>query len=173
MSDDGRQGWTFWRAFTLVLFCGIVAFWVWAFSPLAPVGHPDRLDDDAFAEAAEPICAAAVAEVTATVPLAIEASDVFVRAEHIETATDIFAEMHAELVAMAPPAGTHDGDLIRRWLDDWGIFLGDRYAQAERNRNGVDESFVVTAVDGHQVTSAIDIFADINEMESCISPSDV
>lgn len=158
---------------TAVLFAGIVAFWMWAFSPLAPSGHPDKLDDESFALAAEPICAAAVAEVTATVPLAIEAPDLATRAEHIQIATDIFAEMHAELIEIAPPASTRDGEIVRRWLDDWAVFLGDRYAQAERNRNGIDESFVVTARDGHQITSPIDIFADINQMESCMSPEDV
>jgi len=172
-ADQGRAGWTVGRVVTFVLFLCIVGFWVWAFSPLAPSGHPDRLDAETFAQASEPLCAAALADVTATVPLATDAPDIFTRADDIRTATDIYLDMVDDLTAIAPAAGTRDGDLVRAWLTDWRTFLDDRYAQADRFANGIDEAFVVTVRGGRQVTSAIDVFADVNDMPSCVAALDV
>ena len=48
--------WTFWRVVSLLLLLSIVAFWVWALSPLAPQGHPDKQDQQTFSDVAKPLC---------------------------------------------------------------------------------------------------------------------
>ena len=169
----GRWGWTPGRIVSAVLLLGVIAFWVWAFSPLAPRGHPDELDDPAFAEAAEIRCAAAVDQVATEVPAANEATSTDNRADQIDASTAIFEEMLVDLAALAPAAGTSDREIVDRWLADWQIYIGDRYRYAERFRDGIDDRFEVTAVDEGQVTDPIDAFALANRMPSCASPQDV
>ena len=40
----------------IVLLLTIALFWIWALSPLAPSGHPDKLDDSSFAAEAKILC---------------------------------------------------------------------------------------------------------------------
>lgn len=170
--DGGSWGWSPGRIASIVALIAMIGFWVWAFSPLAPRGHPDELDSRTFPEFAEPRCVAALEEIDQVEP-AKEASDLLDRAAQIETATDVLVLMVADLEASAPQVGTHDGDLVDRWLSDWRIYLEDRYRYAANFRDGIDQAFQVTAIDGDQVTSPLDLFAEVNGMGSCVSPSDV
>lgn len=170
--DEGTWGWTPGRIAATIALVGIIGFWVWAFSPLAPRGHPDELDDPAFSTYAEGRCATAVERVEEVDP-AGEAAGLLERADQIETATDILVGLVDDLEANAPATGTRDGDLVARWLLDWRTYIDDRYRYAANFRDGIDQAFQVTAIDGDQVTSALDIFADVNGMASCASPPDV
>ena len=171
--EQGRWGWTTGRIVSAVLLLCVIAFWIWAFSPLAPRGHPDELDDPAFAEDAEVRCAAAVDQVATEVPAASEATSTDDRADQIDASTAIFEEMLVDLTAIAPPAGTRDREIVDQWLADWQTYIGDRYRYADRFREGIDDRFEVTAVDEGQVTDPIDAFALANRMPSCASPQDV
>ncbi|HMQ26740.1 MAG TPA: hypothetical protein PKA98_12190, partial [Acidimicrobiales bacterium] len=55
----GRRGWTVGRVAAVVVVLGLTLMWIYAFSGVAAKDPPDQLDDPAFAEAAEPVCAAA------------------------------------------------------------------------------------------------------------------
>ena len=46
----------------IVLLLTIALFWIWALSPLAPSGHPDKLDDSSFATEAKILCGLAEEE---------------------------------------------------------------------------------------------------------------
>lgn len=170
--DAGRSGWTPGRVLAVVGVAAMAAFWVWAFSPWAPRGNPDELDDPAFARAAEQRCAAVLDEL-ARLPGAPEAVDALDRARQIDESTVILAELVDDLMAIAPDPAGRDGDLVRRWLADWVVYIGDRYAYADDFRNGIDAPFAVTAVRGEQVTEPIDAFAVVNAMPSCATPADV
>ncbi len=173
--DEGRWGWSPGRIATVCGLVLIIAFWVWAFSPLAPRGHPDKLDDDTFSVYAEGRCSTAVNQVANDVPLASAAATVGERAEQINEATDIFAVMVEDLTERAPEVGSRDGDLVQLWLTDWGIYLDDRYAYAEDFRAGLDAPFTVTVAGAGrgQITDPIDSFAIANLMDACASPQDV
>ncbi|MDE0668895.1 MAG: hypothetical protein OXI48_07710 [bacterium] len=150
----------------------MAGFWIWAFSPLAPSGHPDALYDVAFTEDAEDVCAATVAAAD-RLPGAAEATGPEDRARQIHTSTPLFEEMVAELRAEASQVVGTDADLLNAWLADWDTYLGDRRAYAEILAGGSDPPFTVTARDGDAVTSYIDIFAEVNAMPSCATPEDV
>lgn len=169
--DDGRWGWSIGRIVSVALVLAMAVFWIWAFL-WSPRGHPDELDDPAFPELAERRCTRALEEL-ATVPSAREATGLDDRAQQIEATTGMLAAMVADLRGSAPAEGTRDGDLVKRWLSDWDVYIGDRYTYADRFRQGVDTAFEVTAIGGDQVTSALDLFATINRMPSCASPGDV
>lgn len=172
-AELGTWGWTPGRVLASLLVLAMVLWWVWAFSPLAPRGHPDALEDRAFAIRAEVVCAEALDDVADQVDPAFEAADQSERADQIREATDIFTLMVAELAGFAPDPTTRDGSLVDQWLIDWGIYLEDRYAYADDFSAGIDAAFSVTVVGGGQVTDRIDSFANANGMTSCISPTDV
>ncbi len=160
-------------AVAVVALLVMAGFWIWAFSPLAPSGHPDVLNNVVFAHNAQDICAAAVTEV-GRLPGAAEATGPEDRATQLVGSTLLFEEMVAELRVEADDLVVGaDVDLVDAWLADWETYLDDRRAYAGTLAGGSDPPFTVTARDGEGVTSYIDIFAEVNAMPSCATPGDV
>lgn len=150
----------------------MAGFWIWAFSPLAPSGHPDVLYNVVFTHDAEDICHRAVATV-GEMPGAAEATGPEDRATQISAATLVFEDMVSELRARSSEVPGADADLLDAWLADWETYLEDRHAYAAILAGGSDPAFTVTARDGEAVTGYIDIFAEVNSMPSCATPDDV
>ncbi len=171
-TDLGRRGWTTGRILAVLGVAAMAAFWVWAFSPWVPAGHPDELDDPSFAVAAEARCAETLGMLDA-MPGATDAENARQRGLQIDQSTLELALMVDDLEAIAPDPRTRDGDLVRRWLTDWRIYVRDRFDYADAFYAGVDEPFTVSAVRGEQVTAPIDTFATVNGMASCATPQDV
>ncbi|MEE2682710.1 MAG: hypothetical protein VYD77_02120 [Actinomycetota bacterium] len=164
--------WTTGRVISLFLLVGIAAFWIWALSPLAPSGHPDKLDDPEFAINAKVLCGAAI-ENLETIPLAMTAKDPNERAEQIDAGTRIYRNLLSELLLIAPDEGTRDGELVRMWVADYLIYLDDRDVYAEKFRNGIDEAFTVSKKGRRWVTDPVDEFSKANKMRECLVPLDV
>ncbi len=156
----------------IVALAVMAGFWIWAFSPLAPSGHPDVLHNVIFTFDAEGICADTVRSVD-LLPKAAEATGLQDRARQILKSTALFEQMVAELRAEADDVVGSDADLLKDWLGDWDTYLGDRRAYAKLLATGSDPAFSVTARDGDAVTSYIAIFAEVNSMPSCGTPTDV
>ena len=156
----------------LVALLAMAGFWVWAFSPLAPSGHPDVLHNVVYTLDAEDICAETVAAVD-RLPGAAEATGPEDRAKQIRTSTPLFEEMVTELRDEADHVVGSDAELLDAWLLDWETYLDNRRAYAEVLAGGSDPPFTVTAREGEAVTSYIDIFAEVNSMPSCATPGDV
>lgn len=177
---EGRWGWSIGRVLSALCLIAMVVFWVWAFSPLAPTDNPDQIDDPSIAVAFEARCAPAAAAVDA-LPNANTVLDLDiprleqmkVRAGHIDEGTAILRLMHADLLTLAPPLDAPDGPAFDEWLKDWALYLDDRDAQAENFRAGIDGPFEVATKGSDQVTGPIDQFASVNDMLSCITPTDV
>jgi hypothetical protein len=161
----GRR-WTPTRVVLTLVVVAMVSMWGYVlYLAFGPGRQPpiDRLDDPAFAEAAEARCAEAVVEVDA-LPVASASQS-----------AGVFADMLDDLdgmVALAPV-----GDQRRRateWLADWRTYLGDRQAYAEALRTDPDARLLVSekAGEGRQITGWIDEFAKANRMPSCVSPTD-
>jgi hypothetical protein len=135
----------------------------------------DRLDDPAFAEAGEAVCAEAVAEVD-RLPGAGESADAADRADVVDRADAIYGRMlddlegHTNLV----PAGD-ERERAEAWLADWRLYMGDRAEYAEALRHDPDARLLVSEKpgEGRQVTGWIDEFALANRMPSCATPTDV
>lgn len=155
----------------LVLVASAV-FWVWAFSPWAPRGNPDRLEDRTFPERAEQICSEASERIEA-LPPASDARTPQERAVVVQEANELLSSMIEELRGSA--TGTaEDVELISLWLDDYEVLLSDRERHAARLAAGEDPRFTVTATDeGSPIDERIDGFARVNDMESCLVPLDV
>lgn len=164
----GRAGATV----AIVALMAMAGFWIWAFSPLAPSGHPDVLHNIVFTHDAEDICSRVVAA-AGELPGAAEATGPEDRAMQIRAATLMFDGMVTELRAEADDVVGSDAELVGAWLADWESYLDDRRAYAATLAGGSDPAFTVTARDGDAVTSYIDIFAEVNAMPSCATPEDV
>ena len=165
-SSDGNivyKRWTVWRVVSLLLLLSIIAFWIWALSPLAPQGHPDKLDDPAFAIAAKPLCADAKSSLE-ELPLALTTKTPDERAELIDEGTAIYRDLLEALRLLAPNPNSDDGKNVN-----------DRDQYAEKFRLGKDEAFVVSpSIKGDKwVSRPIDEFAKANDLKECMVPLDV
>lgn len=163
------------RVFKLFAISTLVAsfgIWVYAFSGLADRDPPDLLDDPSWSEAAEPICAAAVADVAA-MPNALDAPDAERRSEQVLATTDRFETMVDDLADLAPGT-SFDRELTAAWLDDWRLLLSDRRRYAEAVVDDPAAFFTVSAVGpGVRLDRRITRFATVNSMPSCATPTDV
>ena len=163
------------RAGTIVailVLAAMAGFWIWAFSPLAPRGHPDALEDETWARDAAATCTGTVDAIYLR-PGAADASGPADRARQITESTSLLEEMVADLRTSAGGLLEPDAILVGAWLTDWDTYLGDRRAYATTLRGGGDPPFTVTARDGKAVTKYMNAFAEANNMPSCFTPGDV
>ena len=178
--DDASGGWR-WTPTRIALagvVVALVSMWVYVlYLAFGPGRQPpiDRLDDPAFAGAAEVRCADAVADVD-ELPVATESATAADRAAVVDEADATFAAMLDDLDGMVTLAPA--GDQRRRateWLADWRTYLGDREAYADALRGDPNARLLVSekAGEGRQITGWIDEFALANRMPSCVTPIDV
>lgn len=172
-TTDRRSRWRPSRVAVVVLVVAMVGMWGYvlylAFGP-GRQPPPDRLDDPAFAEAAQQRCDAALDDVAA-LPSATESATAAERADVVEQANAVFAAMLDDLDDLAP--GGEDGELVREWLADWRIYLADRQAYASAVREDPEAQLLVSAKDREQITEYLDAFAADNRMTACATPLDV
>jgi hypothetical protein len=150
----------------------MVGLWAYLFV-FADPNVPDELDDPAYGEAAQDVCAEARGQIDA-LPPAQAATSPQDRAETVAEANQILLVMLDDLSALAPTEG-HDAALVERWLDDWATYVADRQEYVEALQAGEDAELLVTPQEegGGQVTETIDHFAQINGMVDCQVPLDV
>lgn len=169
-STNGR---TAARAAITVVVLAMLAMWAYVvFLAFGPGRQPpiDRLDDPAFAVAAEARCSEALEDV-ATLPRAVDAESAEQRSDVVASANARFTAMLDDLEAQVPPG--EDGALVRAWLADWRTYLQDRADYVAALLADPDARFLVSAKDREQITEYIDAFAADNHMPACATPLDV
>ncbi len=146
-----------------VLFVG---FWAWALF-FASKTAVNKIEDTAWAERAEEICAPVKAELREIELLADPSLEV--RSELVVQSTDLLAAMLDDIEAVEPddPKGQA---IVPDWIADWRMLVQDRYNYAERLRSGQDVPFTETAVRNVPITERIETFAGDNDMPSCAPP---
>ena len=149
---------------------GLVVMWFYAFF-LAPSGNPDRMRDRTWPSAAELRCAVARDTITA-LPTARHSNSPAERAAVIDEATRVLSELVSDLGSLAG-GSDNDLELVKRWLDDWGVYLTDRKTHANRLRAEGDVQPLLTALpDGSSMLERMNGFARVNSMDSCLDPGD-
>lgn len=173
-----RRGSPIGRVVVVAVVVGLVAMWGYVvYLAFGPGREPpvDRLDDPAFARAAEARCAAAVDQVD-QLPLATETPTPRARAGVLDQANGTFATMLDDLegmVELAPAGGQRER--VWLWLDDWRTYLDNRLEYADRLRNDHRDARLEIsekAGTGRHITGWIDEFALANRMPSCATPTD-
>jgi hypothetical protein len=174
--DSGHR-WSPGRLAVVAVVVALVSMWGYVlFLAFGPGRQPpvDRLDDPAFARAAEERCAAAVDQVH-ELPVASASHTAEERAEVLDRADAVYRSMLDDLDDMVDLVP--EGDQRRRaeeWLADWRVYLGDREAYADALRADPDARLLVSSKpgEGRQITGWIDEFAKANRAPSCVSPVD-
>lgn len=173
-TDQTGAGWSRGAKLQLLLLLGILAMWaaIYGYTLFSgPHERPGRMDDRAFATAAEPICAATEAAIERLgLPTAVETP--LERAQLVEAENGLLRTLVADLGALDRPAG-EEGEWVEEWLGDWDTHIQDRQNWADSLREGDDGPFVETARNGEQLSKGIDYFAETNDMPACVTPGDV
>jgi hypothetical protein len=161
-----------WRIPLIMMLTAFAVFWVWALF-FASKEAVNKIDDRAWAERAEGICAAAEEQRLAL------ASDVrfdpddpamlIAHADLVDRATDIVEQMLDDVVAVQP-TDDKGAEIVPLWEADYRTFIENRRAYTARLREGRAEEFTETAVDGIPISDKVETFAGDNEMPSCSPP---
>lgn len=152
-----------------------VAFWGailgWTAFGDHPDRRPDQLTDRRFPQAAEAVCAEALADIEA-LDLDPVADSPEERADTVDVTNERLRQMVAELRTLPRPDG-EEGEWVASWLDDWETHIADRQRWADEQRAGIDRPFSESDRAGVQVSKVVDNFAEVNDMPSCATTHDV
>lgn len=167
-----RSPWTY---VLIPVVLAFAAFWVWALF-FASKEAVNRIEDTAWAERAEAICAAADVERQALADFReLDGDDAAMlreRAAIVDEATDIVERMLDDVVAVTP-ADEKGQAIVPAWEADYRTYLGDRREYAGALRDGEDVPFSQTPLEGIPITEKLETFAGDNEMPSCAPPRDL
>lgn len=147
-------------------FALFAAFWIWALF-FASKQSVNKIDDRAWSERAEAICAPVKVELRELDQLA--STDLDVRADLVVRSTDMLSRMLDDVMAVMPEDEKGQA-IVPDWERDYRTLLEDRYRYADRLRAGENVAFTETAVRGVPITERIETFAGDNEMPSCAPP---
>ena len=148
--------------------------WVYVLFVYDPGLMIDELADPTFPRAAEKVCAAHVEELDA-LPRAEEALTADDRAATVARSNLVLTSMVAELRPLVPQGPPEVRDGVSEWLDDWSTYIQDRQSYAERLQVDDQARFLETTKgsDTRGITRAINAFAEVNRMDSCVTPGDL
>ena len=178
----------------VTIIVSLLVMWLWIYL-YAPRDNPDRFSSSAYAEAAEPICAAAQARIDALPPgrFADTPQD---RAVGVREGTEITEQLVADLKDLRTLVTDPDDlRILDAWFEDWEEgYLVDRWAHVERgpfesldmgppverleratlDTDDRDLAFIIQErIEGGFYTRRIDGLANVNDMPSCVVPGDI
>ena len=166
---------TFWRVIITIAVAGLAAFWIYALF-FASKEAINKIGDRDWAARAESICATAQAERSELVDeRVVDAEDPAMlaeRADIVDQATEIVETMLNDVVAVAP-SDDKGMAIVPQWEADYRTYLENRRAFTDRLRDGRNEPFTETAVDGIPIGEKLEQFAGDNDMPSCAPPRDL
>jgi hypothetical protein len=167
----GRRTW-FWV--TLVCVAALMGAWAYLLFFYDPGLMIDELADRTFPTQAEKVCAAAMDQLD-ELPPANLASSADERADNVERSNIILLKMVEDLRPLVPATPQKVSDGINEWLDDWGTYLGDRQQYVDGLRIDPETRFLESkkSVTNKGITRAMNGFAEVNEMTSCVTPADL
>ncbi|MDZ7733489.1 MAG: hypothetical protein U5R31_10645 [Acidimicrobiia bacterium] len=166
----GPRRWTSGRIVVGVGVLACVAMWAYVFSPWSRSDPPGTLDDPAFAEAAQPVCAATRDQLDGLTP-ARESENPRERAEVVRRANVLLADMVDELGRWhrptAPtPTASGAGSTTGRSTSTTARTLADTLATGEDAR--LLETHTTATTCRRPWTSS-----RANDMPACVTPDDV
>ncbi len=162
-------------AFVLVpVLLAFAAFWIWALF-FASKSAVNKIDDRAWAERGESICADARSQLDDLADYRrVDADDPAMlaeRAQLVDRATDVLETMLDDVVAVTPTDDKGQA-IVPDWESEYRTYLQNRRDFADRIRSGdygpFTEEFLEVPV-GERVAT----FAGDNEMPSCAPPRDL
>jgi hypothetical protein len=151
----------------IVVLCA--GLWVYVFL-IADPKPTDRLSNEAFAQAARPVCKAAKDQIYADGLFGAKADTPQQRGDISDRADTILRTMVQQLKAVAPTEG-EDARIVAGWLSDWDTYLGDRDAWVAKLKSGDGSAFFEHSHEGGEPASkTMDAFTVANDIEDCKTP---
>lgn len=155
----------------VAVFVAMGVFWVLVFTGAISQKNPDRLSDRGWVARTEKRCSP-VRNGIDNLPNAGNAKTADQRAATLDEATGRLDHLVADIEGDLPrPAD--EQRVVRLWLDDWHVYLGDRRTFAAALRSKPDAQPLFTERHGESVKDAITNFADVNDMGGCEPPNDM
>lgn len=153
----------------LLIGLGLFAsFWIWALF-FASKEAVNKIDDRAWAERAEEICAPVRQQFR---ELDLERTeDLNGRADLVDRGTALLDQMLTDMMVV-PPSDPKGQEIVPLWVADYRSLLDRRVEYANELRAGIDEPFTEPTAPGTSipVTEKLETFAGDNEMPSCSPP---
>lgn len=162
----------------IAIWAGVAAFvvfglyWVAIFTGMFNLRNPDTLHDAAWGKRAQSICRPA-ANVVNNLPNASTSKIAIQRADLLDKGTAALVPMVRRLEAAERPATAKEQTMVKAWLEDWNIYLGDRTAFAAALRKNPAAEPLLTQTHGGWDTDAIDAMAKANNAPDCATPQDM
>ena len=169
---EPRSRWTIvGRVAVAVLALSLTAMWIYAF--FGDHGVPGRLDNPTVPALAEPVCKATQDRIH-ELPRANQTDTAGARADVVDQASAELDTMLNQLDGLVPP-DKPETLAVTQWIEDWRVYVQDRRDYTAQLRVDPMTRFAVTQSDRdrRQVTSALDRFANVNYMSSCVIPDDL
>lgn len=160
-------GWT-----GLVVGALSIGVWIYALFFYDPGLMIDQLADRTFPHQAEKICARALDRID-DLPTADQTKDPAQRADTIDTANRDLRAMTAALEPIVPQGKGMITTGVTQWVADWNTYIQDRQDYADALRKDPAARFTETPKANRQISLAINAFAQVNRMPSCVVPGDV
>lgn len=182
VEPDRRSPVARWTARLLLaaLMAGFAAFWTWALF-FASKEAVNKIDDRAWAERAEQICAEAnearlgLSDYRSIVDVddATKAALIHERADIVDRATDILTAMLDDVVAVEP-LDEKGRAIVPQWESEYRSYIeGRRMYAADLRETGENLPFYEPGVQGIPISERLETFAGDNEMPACAPPRDL
>lgn len=160
----------------VLIVAGVLAvtlMWIY-FIFFAQPANTDKLNQDAFPKAAEPICKATLDKLAQIGVVNQKADTPQQRAELVDRADDELRTMVDQLKTIDVP-NPDDEHAISAWLGDWDQWLRDRTAWSAQLHGGQNVQFFETQRESTKQpnSKALNDFAEENLMRSCATPGGV
>lgn len=160
----------------LVVICLLLAvMWVYAFV-FASRESVNMIGDTAWQKYAEERCMQARLERAELADFRkledVGAGALAQRAELVDRATQTL-EAAIDDIAARPVADEKGRAIVPLWLADYRTYIQDRRDYAEMLRNGKNDPFAETRVDGIPLSEKVSTFATANRMPACQAPVDL
>jgi len=158
------------RVAAVAVCLAIALMWAYVFTAADDYHPAGWLKDRSFPKAAEAACKPFAAQLAEIAP-ASSARTTAERADLVDQATEVLEGMQAALRPLVPEG--NEGRHIAEWVEDWSSHIGDRTRFSAKVRTHPDAEFIETPKEGSQLSSALNRFAQVNEMPSCVTAKDV
>ena len=154
---------------------GLLAMWIYAFG-FASKESVNQIGDTVWTRNAESICKKAVdkrLQLVDTRQISDAGPDALLeRAKIVDLATDTLEEA-LKSIAQLQVSDEKGKAIVPMWLLDYQQLVQDRREYASMLRNGNNDPFSETMVDGLPISEKISTFAADNRMPSCKAPMDL
>jgi hypothetical protein len=163
------------RATIVILILLTSVMWIYAFV-FSSREAVNKIEDSEWQERAQEVCTRANDERAALADYRLiedAGEDALTkRAEIVDKSNQILTDM-IDAIEATPPRDDKGLALVPLWIKDYRTYIQDRYEYTAQLRNGINDPFSETMVDGLPLSEKISTFAADNEMPACKAPMDL